>query len=109
MIAIREFFVEVLVDAEAGAAVADADDVLLVAMLVLEMAEEVDEAVVAVDVVELEVDEMDEVDEVDEVNEVADVELVPVTSFPRRMETNVSSLFPPKLLSGILVICKVCS
>jgi len=91
MAAIRELLAEVREDAVAGALLgdADADDVPLVALiLALEVVDEID--------VEAEL-----ITGFDETVEAVDV----VVS----RETKVSSLSPPKLLSPILVICKMCS
>jgi len=106
MIAIRELFAEVLLDAEAGAAVADADGMLLLVAVMLEV---VDETVVEVDVVELATVDVDE-------DEVIEVELIAVTKgsptvvdeppFSKIRETNVNSLSAP---SAIFDICKTCS
>jgi len=114
MIAIRELFAEVLLDAEAGAAVADADGMLLLVAVMLEV---VDETVVEVDVVELATVDVVELATVDvDEDEVIEVELIAVTKgsptvvdeppFSKIRETNVNSLSAP---SAIFDICKTCS
>jgi len=95
MAAIRELLAEVREDAVAGALLGDADvdDVLLIAVtLLLEVVD--DEKDVEAELITVDFDET--------------VEAVEVNLVVSR-ETNVSSLSPPKLLSPIFVICKMCS